>query len=61
MGAGHLSRQRQPWEGIAWFGGGLGAGAGLYTAVWSVWEALMTPGTWLGIAGRGLWGGGWRL
>lgn len=44
---------------------GLGVGLGLVqavcTAVWYVWEALMTPGTWLGIAGRGLWGGGWRL
>lgn len=33
----------------------------LCMAVWSVWEALMTPGTWLGIAGRGSWGSGWRL
>ena len=44
---------------------GLGLGLGLVQAVcmavWSVWEALMTPGTWLGIAGGGLGGGGWRL
>lgn len=60
VGTGHLSWQREPREGFAWFGAGLGAGAGLCVAVWSVWEALTTPGTWLGIAGRVSWGGGWR-